>query len=260
MVVGGYPPIALLQANLKWSPAVPWFLPVTVVWLVVCWQYLQGKGPPRETSEARRRALRAAPVSAGTWIWALLAGGAALVGTFGVGLFTFAVTGIDPSAFQPGIDLARYPWWTGVSLLLAISLVAGVTGEAAFRGYVISAIQQPYGWPAAIVVSGLLFFTAHVLSHSEITLAFLPYFMLGSVVYGLLVFLTGSIWPCVVLHVLMDAIGLPVLFVVHPTVTSSLAVIAVGMLAAVPAFWCLAAVGRPFHRRRGAALTRRGVL
>jgi hypothetical protein len=79
------------------------------VWLVVCWQYIQGKGPPRETSEAPRRDLRAPPVSAQTWLWALLAGGGALAGTFAVELFTLAITGTDPSVFQLSIGLDQYP-------------------------------------------------------------------------------------------------------------------------------------------------------
>jgi membrane protease YdiL (CAAX protease family) len=131
-----------------------------------------------------------------------------------------------------------------VSLLVAISLIAGVTEEAAFRGYVISGIQPPFGWPAAIGVSGFLFYIAHVFSHPELTLAFLPYFALGSIVYGALLFLTRSIWPGVILHVLLDALGLPVLLVVRPSLTRSRAVIAGGLLVAAPAFRRLAAVAR----------------
>jgi hypothetical protein len=67
--------------------------------LVICWDTCKAKDRPGGTSEARRRSLRATPVSARTWIWSLLAGGAALAATFGVGLFTFAVTGVEPSVF-----------------------------------------------------------------------------------------------------------------------------------------------------------------
>src|SRR6516164_8501687 len=50
---------ALLVANLRSSPAVPWSVPVMAFLLWLMWNYLGGKGWPRSTSDARRRYLRA---------------------------------------------------------------------------------------------------------------------------------------------------------------------------------------------------------
>src|ERR1700731_2963466 len=73
MVAGGVWS-ALLVANLATSPAIPWAVVVMglILWLV--WQYLGGRWGPRSTAEARRRSLRANPVSRQVFAWALAAG------------------------------------------------------------------------------------------------------------------------------------------------------------------------------------------
>jgi len=65
---------ALLVANLRSSPAVPWSVPVMAFLLWLMWNYLGGKGWPRSTSDARRRYLRANRRSARTYLWAFVAG------------------------------------------------------------------------------------------------------------------------------------------------------------------------------------------
>ena len=66
---------ALLVTNLRTTPAIPWSVPAMAVLLWLAWSYLGGKGPPRSTSEARRRYLRASRRSARTYMWAWIAGG-----------------------------------------------------------------------------------------------------------------------------------------------------------------------------------------
>ncbi|SRR5712692_5923876 len=70
---------ALAVSNLRTSPAVPWAVPVMAILLWVMWQYLGGKWWPRSTTEARRRYLRANPVSGRAFAWALLAGTLSIV-------------------------------------------------------------------------------------------------------------------------------------------------------------------------------------
>jgi len=49
----------LLRANFALMPAVPWSVPVVVIYLWLYWQYLSGKGWPQTTTEFRRTNLRA---------------------------------------------------------------------------------------------------------------------------------------------------------------------------------------------------------
>jgi membrane protease YdiL (CAAX protease family) len=81
--------------------------------------------------------------------------------------------------------------------------------EAGFRGFLISPIQRQHGWAIAILISGIMFFLDHHLSHAYATLVFLPFFLAISVVHGLLVKYSGSIRPSVALHALADFIVIP---------------------------------------------------
>jgi len=65
----------LLAANFKNSPRTgPWSVAVMAVVLWLLWQYLGGRWWPHSTSEARKRYLRANPVSRREYATALLAG------------------------------------------------------------------------------------------------------------------------------------------------------------------------------------------
>ena len=64
----------LMLANLRTTPSVPWAFVVMAALLWLAWRYLGGKGWPQSTSEARRRYLRANPVSGQAFLWTLLTG------------------------------------------------------------------------------------------------------------------------------------------------------------------------------------------
>src|ERR1700735_1362984 len=65
---------ALLVANLRSSPAMPWSVPVMAILLWLMWGYLGGKGWPRSTSATRHLYLRANRRSARTYLWSFAAG------------------------------------------------------------------------------------------------------------------------------------------------------------------------------------------
>src|SRR5215470_13180294 len=79
----------LLLVNLKATPNIPWAVAVMAVLLWVMWQYLEGRWWPRNTSEARRRNLRARPVSARTFFWALAAGIFSIIALAGLWIVLF---------------------------------------------------------------------------------------------------------------------------------------------------------------------------
>lgn len=75
---------ALITLNLRTSPTIPWAEVVMTGLLILQWQYLGGRFPPRRTSEARRRHLRASRVPVPMFAWAVLAGALAVVALTGV--------------------------------------------------------------------------------------------------------------------------------------------------------------------------------
>jgi len=213
--VGGAVSGALLLVNLKLSPRAPWFLPATIAWLWLFWRYANGWGWPPSTSRSRRVALRGRPLSGRVWAWSLFAGLLGMASVMGLVFVTARFGSLPPEAARAPFDVTSYPWWTVLSIFLAIAATAGVVEEAAFRGYMLSTIQRRHGWLTGIAFVGLMFYLAH-LSHAYATLAFLPFFLIYSGFHGLLVYLTRSILPSVVLHSIADFVVVPMQFGVVP--------------------------------------------
>src|SRR5262245_5610787 len=74
----------LVSVNLKFTPRFPWAPAVMALVLWLIWQYLGGRWWPRRTAEARRRNLRAKPVSGQTFLWAIAAGACSITALSGL--------------------------------------------------------------------------------------------------------------------------------------------------------------------------------
>jgi membrane protease YdiL (CAAX protease family) len=256
--VGGLPPDLFVFGNLKLLPWVPWCLPLAGLWLWGFWRYLGGQGWPRANGATRRELLRASPLPARIWVWALIAGGLGMLCVVGVSFLTLRLADLPADAYRLPVDLSRYPLWTVVAGLLVISLTAGVVEEAGYRGYMLSMLERRHGWVAAVLLTGFMFFLDHHLSHAYATWAFLPFFMLVSALHGLLVYCTRSILPSVLLHAVADFLVIPVQFGlvghldftpvwktgVDPMFMGIVALVVLAGATAVPAFRRLATVTR----------------
>jgi membrane protease YdiL (CAAX protease family) len=108
----------------------------------------------------------------------------------------------------PLVMPADMPVATALALLVMASIVAGVTEEAAFRGYMQGPIERRYGLGAAILVSGSLFGLLHFPTHPADVLWMLPYYIAVSAVYGGLTWAANSILPALVLHASGDVVVL----------------------------------------------------
>jgi membrane protease YdiL (CAAX protease family) len=255
LMIGGLPEF-LLFVNLKFFPAIPWSLATSVLWLWLFWRYLNGAGWPQVTSEQRRDDLRANPLPKRVWQWSLFAGALGMVCVIALSFLSPRIAEIPRDAFKISIDFSKYPPWTVFSILLAISLFAGIVEEAAFRGYMMSPIQRRHGWFVAILVTGTIFFLDHHFSHAYATFAFFPFFLAVSTLHGLLVYLTRSILPSIILHSVADFIVIPIQYGIigNPPVSSVLKtgidtsfLLCVGLfvgfgIASVPAFFRLARI------------------
>jgi membrane protease YdiL (CAAX protease family) len=190
---------ALLLTNLGSNPASPWSVAVMAILLWFMWSYLDGKGWPRSTSEARRRYLRANRTSTVVWGWSVLAGVLSVVALAGLWIVLFRLVPMKPNAIP---NTSGYPWLTVVLMVLMGSLVAPFAEEASFRGYFQVALEDEYSGGIAVTTSSLLFAIAH-LTHGFYLPKLLVYFLVG-VVFGATAYLTNSTLPAILPHVIGD--------------------------------------------------------
>lgn len=206
LLAGSLPFAALRAWNLQSGIAVPWSVVPMALYLAAYWQFLRGKWGEPAAAARRRQDLRANPLSRRAWAASLVAG---LIG-FGalVSLLAFAARLVRLPAGSPIVTPPDMPFVTALSLLVMGSIVAGVTEEAAFRGYMQSPIERRYGLGLAILVNGLLFGLLHFPTHASDVLWMLPYYVAVSAVYGGLTWAADSILPALVLHAGGDVVVL----------------------------------------------------
>ena len=168
------------------------------IYLWAYWKYIGGAWGPRDTAPTRREYLRANPLSATVWMMSIVAG---LIG-FGALLAFVSVMArvVELPALAAITAPAGMPRATMFALLVMASIVAGVTEEAAFRGYMQGPIERRYGVALAILVNGTAFGLLHCPNHQSDVFLMLPYYIAVSAVYGGLTWAANSILPALVLH------------------------------------------------------------
>ena len=181
---GTVPWAALAAANLQFFTIVPWSVPVMAVYLAVLWRY------------APRTNRRANQLSDEVWAAALFAG---ILGLWAVVLLQSVMSRMVRLPAQQTGDLSRVPVLTLIVMLIMSAIIAGVVEETSFRGYMQGPIERRHGPVAAILATGSLFGFAHV-SHPEVTVILMPYYIAVAAVYGGLAYLTNSTLPGMLLH------------------------------------------------------------
>lgn len=207
LLAGNFLPQGILAANLK-SPAIPWSAALIAAYLWLYWQYIGGRWWPRSTSAARRRDLRAVSLSRAVWIWSLVTGA---LGIASLTALTYALGRVIPLGLGFPDVFDELPRITIATMVVTISVMAGIVEEAAFRGYMQSRIERRHGPVVAILVVSVLF----VLAHLPTSIAALPrmgLIFIASVGYGILAHRTGSILPGLVLHGAGDIVGFGLLW------------------------------------------------
>lgn len=195
----GFGPISGLgRLNLQLWTAVPWAILPMAVYLWAYWRFIGGEWGASADGATRRANLRARKLPADLWGVSLAAG---MLG-FGalVAFLAVAARLVHVPSSAPITTPAGMPALTAFLLLVMASIVAGVTEEAAFRGYMQSMIERRYGVTLAILVNGTLFGLLHFGNHPRDVLLMLPYYIAVSAVYGGLTWAADSILPALVLH------------------------------------------------------------
>jgi len=194
---GTLPWAFLVSANMKFQPTLPWAVPLMAIFLWFYWRYfVQGKGWPRSTAEARRMNARAHSLPPEVWGPALLAG---MLGLASVLLLQGVLSRLVVLPQQQVLEVSRYPGISVLMWVLMSSVVAGIVEETSFRGYLQRPIERRHGPVIATLLAGSLFAFAHF-SHREVGVVLLPFYMTVAAVYGTLSYLTDSTLPSMVLH------------------------------------------------------------
>jgi membrane protease YdiL (CAAX protease family) len=188
----------LAPLNLRFFPIAPWAIVPMAIYLAVYWRYVGGWIGSPGSQEQRKTTLRAHPVAPAVWPLAIVTG---LVGFAGLLMLVrvMARLVIMPES-APIVTPAGMPAGTGFALLVMSSIVAGVTEEAGFRGYMQGPIERRYGLAAGILVNGVMFGLLHFPNHPAAVISMLPYYVAVAAVYGGLTWATNSILPALALH------------------------------------------------------------
>lgn len=102
------------------------------------------------------------------------------------------------------IGLLENPVW----FFLVGAVLAPLVEEIFFRGFLFQGFRARYGWVSAMLLSSLIFGVAHLDPASLI-----PTFVLGNLL-AYLYHRTNSVWPGVLLHVLVNTFGLTFVYFV----------------------------------------------
>ncbi len=186
----------LLIANLRTTPKIPWAVAAMGFLLWRMCRYLNGAGPPRSTSETRRRLLRAAPVSAPLFGWAMLAGIFGIIALAGLWIVLLDLVNLPPRALP---DFSKYSLFTAATVILMACLVSSLPEEAAFRGYFQSFLEEKLSGPLAIVIAAVALAPAHCLTQGFLWPVALFYFLVDSML-GTIAYFTKSILPGIAVH------------------------------------------------------------
>ena len=100
--------------------------------------------------------------------------------------------------------LLENPFW----FLLVGAVLAPLVEEIFFRGFLFQGFRAKYGWATSMLLSSAVFAIAHLDPASLI-----PTFILGNVL-AYLYHRSNSIWPGVMLHVLVNTFGLAFVYFV----------------------------------------------
>jgi membrane protease YdiL (CAAX protease family) len=189
----------LAPLNLRLLPGVPWAIVPMAIYLVLYWRYIGGRIGSPESADTRRADLRANPLPQGAWILAMVTGLVAFAALLALVAVMARLVTLPESA--PVLAPTGVPRLTVLLLLVMSSIVAGVTEEAGFRGYMQGPIERRYGLAMGILVNGVMFGLLHFPNHPGAVLSMLPYYIAVAAVYGGLTWAANSILPALVLHV-----------------------------------------------------------
>ena len=235
------PTSRILTANLVLYPLVPWAPFLAALFLYFAWQYLNGRGWPPELSAARQRMLRSRTVPPTVWLWSLISGGLGLITWGALALLIAHLGRIGPVRSS---DCCEVPPWTIACVVLTKAIAEGIVQEAAFRGYIQTTLEKCCGPATAILLTAALFGAVQLLRDPSLAVWLISFG--AGLILSLIAYLTGSIRPGIVLHVVAKLIFVTSWLqgVTHFSGESERSILAISLAAIVLAVTTIAAFRR----------------
>jgi len=183
----------------------PWSVLAMVVILWLYWRYFRGDWWPDSTRTFRKLCFRSTNLPPKVWTWSLIAAFTAAVLLQAGLVVMFRIVEFPADAWKLPYDFSALPVWQVWMLLILAAVVAGITEEIGFRGYMQVPLEVRYGPVVAITIVSIVFTIAHF------TQAWAGGIVIGlfaiSVVWGVLARVSGSLIPGIVSHASTDVVN-----------------------------------------------------
>jgi len=157
------------------------------------------------TQAFRRFCIRQIKLKRSVWIWGLLAAFLIFIFLNAGFILTFRLVEFQPQIFKNLSYLNDLQAWQAWSVVLGISMVAGICEEIGFRGYMQKPLEQKYGPVAGISITSLVFVLVHL--HQAWASGILVQIFVISSMIGYLAYSTNSLLPGIIAHVTFDIIN-----------------------------------------------------
>lgn len=180
----------------------PWSIVVMAIVLWIYLRYFRGSWWPKATAEARRVRFRATRLSIGAWRWSLIAALLAVVVFQSTLVVAFRIIEFPAEAWALGYDFTDAPIWQVWLFILMAALVAGITEEVGFRGYMQVPLEKRYSPAVGITIVSIVFVVAHL--NQAWAGGILIILFAISALWGVLAYVSGSLVPSIISHTVTD--------------------------------------------------------
>lgn len=207
-IVVGFLVFAIV-GSVAWTAIVilipaPWSIGAMAIVLWVYLRYVSGSWWPKATTESRRARFRATKLPMRVWKWSLIAALLAAVLLESSLVVTFRIIEFPAEAWALAYDFADAPIWQVWLFILMAALVAGITEEVGFRGYMQVPLEGRYGPAVGITIVSMVFVGAH-LNQAWAGGGGILIMLFGiSAVWGVLARVSGSLIPGIISHTVTD--------------------------------------------------------
>lgn len=201
-VVGFIALVKILPLNLSIIPNVPWAILPLGICLWLYWSYFGGSGWPKKSSQLRKNYRRAHAIDPSLYPRILYVGLLYSATILCISTLQFSYKALPVEALGLVPMLFELPLWTSIPLALLAALFVGMGEEMSYRGYMQVPLEERYKPYIFLAVPAGIFALSHGLDLQN-----LPIFFFVSLGWGVIAWCTGSIWPGIIIHFIIDGVG-----------------------------------------------------
>ncbi len=198
-ILGIMPIFLLLQKNVEIWNQLPWAFPVGILYLWFFVNYIRGKGWPKSTILSRKESFRVNSMDSSVQFWAIISGCLFSITLAGMIIWGWLFAEWPLEQIERLKTFAECPKWTILPLLFMAVLATGIIEESSYRGYMQVPIEKRHNPTVAIIIVAIVFAVSHPLPN-----AILPFFIIGSLGWGVLAYLSNSNLPGMIVHTMVD--------------------------------------------------------